>query len=123
MKQIAIVIIIWFIFMLYWFTSEIPQNRAEYSVIDWDTIKVNWETIRILWCDAPESTTLRYWYIESGWHEAKEYLKQLLSWEDIQITRWKKDKYGRTLAYVETRLGDVCDVMINYWFSKYIKPF
>lgn len=79
-------------------------------VVDWDTIRVKNEkgeerSVRMIGIDAPESSTLRYWYAECYGNEASAHLKELLTWiSQVQIeadpTQTTLDKYGRLLGYV-----------------------
>lgn len=87
--------------------SSIPLYTVS-KVIDWDTVYMmkNGEELRLrlIWIDTPENTTLRYWYTECYWEESADYLKKLLSTQEIEIeyddTQGETDKYGRHLVYV-----------------------
>lgn len=119
----------------YWLIStNIKSNPMSYAldrVVDGDTIVATYsgeqQKIRILWCDAPESTTLRYWVVQSWGKEATAHLKRLLSWEDIKVVceakGCRKDKYWRLLAYVKIWSADVCEAMVNDWYAKKVLPY
>lgn len=109
--------------------EEIKPIREETEllyVIDWDTIKINykWEdrSLRLLWIDAPESNDYRYWYIEEWWEEAKEYLKSLLYWNDVEIfIDSEEDYYWRLLWTIYVDWVNINNKMVQDWYALYYK--
>lgn len=95
-------------------------------VIDWDTVKINykWEdrSLRLLWIDAPESNDYRYWYIEEWGKEAKEYLKSLLYWNDVEIViDSEEDYYWRLLWTIYVDWVNINNKMVQDWYALYYK--
>lgn len=97
------------------------------STVDWDTIKILWNdwkllSLRMIWIDAPESSTLKTWYVECYWDEAKLHLKEILKWQkkiwiELDFTQWEKDQYWRILAYVFTDSINLNKKMIEDWYA------
>ena len=94
--------------------------------VDWDTIKINnafWNkiSIRMIWIDAPESSTLRFWYKECYWKESWDYLKKLI-WDseyiniELDPTQWKYGKYWRLLAYLWLDWKNLNEELIKNWY-------
>ena len=91
------------VFLVTAFLNPLYGYLAKVSrIIDGDTIKLtNGETIRYIGIDTPE-TKHPYKPIEAFGKEATEFNKQLVKGKTVRIETdvQKKDKYGRTLAYV-----------------------
>ena len=103
----------WFLYSNVWLVN----------VIDWDTIKVNidWHisNVRMLWIDAPEKSTLRYWYTQSWWVASYKHLQKLLKWKIVSL-KCKKyhDKYNRDLCYVFGNGKNINNQMLKDWYAK-----
>lgn len=103
----------WFIYSNVWLVR----------VIDGDTIKVNidWTitNVRMLWIDAPEKSTLRYWYAEKWWENASKYLYKILKKKSITLKcKDYKDKYNRELCVVFWNGKNINKMMLNAWYAK-----
>ena len=78
------------------------------SVVDWDTVKITLNkksvSIRLIGIDAPESSALRFGYIECFGNEAKKYLTKLIANKSVKIetdiSQGAYDKYDRLLGYI-----------------------
>lgn len=86
-------------------------------IIDGDTVSIDRERIRILNIDAPESRGARCEAELVAGLKAKERLAQLLRAGDITIRRCDgrrcQDRYGRTLARLESGGRDVGEVLVR----------
>lgn len=109
-------------------TSKTSRIAVELiSVADGDTIKVMEKdtritySVRMIWIDTPESNALRYWEVQKYWVEAWNYLKNLLSGEDVTLeldaSQWTFDSYNRKLAYVFVWDKNINEEMIRAWFA------
>lgn len=97
-------------------SSNFIQTNQWYTVsdyVDGDTFKIktgnNVTTVRLLYIDTPE-TVKPYTEIEPFGPEASAFTKQLLNESgEVRLTFDKEmtDKYGRTLAIVELRNGQI----------------
>lgn len=96
-------------------------------VIDGDTFQLETgERIRLIGVDTPEYQPWKK-RVQFYGQEASAYSKQILSqkkvWLESDVT--KKDKYGRTLAYVYLENGDFVNLRLveeGYAKAKYYKP-
>lgn len=103
----------------------IPWQYSVKTVYDGDTFSIdfNWETqkVRLLWIDAPESSTTRFWYVECFGKESKEYLKDLIDDQQVEIyfdeNTDKKDSYWRRLAYVKFNWYNLNESLISNWYA------
>jgi micrococcal nuclease len=82
--------------------------QAVTRVVDGDTVKVGTVTVRVIGLDTPETVSPTV-PDECGGAEATATAKELLLNEQVALvtdpTQGAKDKYGRTLAYVEIKGG------------------
>jgi len=89
-------------------------------VVDGDTIHcANGEKVRLLRIDTPETD-------EQFYREATSALKELLpkgSAVRLELEGRRKDRYGRTLAYVFRGSKNVCLEMVSQGWSKYDTTF
>ena len=108
--------------------SSIQQNTfLVKKVIDGDTfifVGINGEEIktRMIWIDAPEDSTLRYWYTEPLSKVSTDFLKSKIEWKIVRIeydeSQWKLDKYDRHLIYVFVWNENINNTMILNWYAK-----
>ena len=73
-----------------------PTQAKIVNVLDGDTVEIdNGQTVRMIGIDAPNRG-------ESGYEEAKEYLKDIIADETVRLEYdyYQDDKFGRILAYV-----------------------
>ena len=115
------------------------ENLESYTYIktvDWDTINIynafwNKVSVRMIGIDAPESSTLRFWYKECYWDEAKNYLNNLI-WDtkyvsaEIDSSQWEYDKYWRKLLFIWKDWVNVNQELIKqgFWYEyTYNKPY
>jgi len=99
------------------------------KVSDWDTISIlkDWKkvSIRFLWIDTPESLKTRFWEKECYWDQASDYLKSLLTWQEVQLqySYWKEeyDKYNRLLAYIYFKWENINKKLVKEWYA-YLYP-
>ncbi len=122
--------------ILDWLLDELDDNKAitqtrentyeVIKIIDWDTIDIlkDWNEIRIrlIWIDAPESTALRYWYIEEWANESTNKLKELI-WNNKIILeydekQWKYDASWNLLAYIYVNWININKEMISLWYAQ-----
>jgi endonuclease YncB( thermonuclease family) len=82
-------------------------------IIDGHTIDVRGERIRILNIDAPESFRSRCEDELRLALRTKERLAQLMRSGPVEINREGRDRYGRTLATVSVREGNVGQILIR----------
>jgi len=83
-------------------TQNLTQNLSAIRIIDGDTIETaEGEIIRLLCVDTPEEG-------KKGYNEAIDYLSLQLIGKDILIERIGKDRYNRTLAWI-----NIDNVLIN----------
>lgn len=78
-----------------------PTETNVVGVVDGDTIEIdNGQTVRMIGIDAPNRG-------ESGYEEAKEYLKDIIEGEKVRLEfdYYQDDKFGRILAYVWEECG------------------
>jgi micrococcal nuclease len=124
MKKYTIILICLFIiFVVLWLVHQDPKFLY---VIDGDTIKIEYqgkeESMRMIWIDAPESTTLRYWYTQSWGNEATRHLEDILSCPgkiDIVLLD-HEDAYWRKLWSIYLEWENVNEAMVDDWFAKAI---
>ena len=84
-------------------------------VKDGDTIVVRGETVRVKGIDTPEiqhepcfvGVIFCGWYPEKCAYEARDFTLRLLAKGHPRLIRLGKDRYGRTLAYVEVAGRDL----------------
>lgn len=96
------------------------------KVVDWDTFTflLDWELVyaRMIWIDAPEHSSLRYWYIELFSKESTNFLKEKVEWKTVKLeydnSQAKIDKYWRHLVYVFLKDENINNTMILEWFAK-----
>lgn len=114
-----------------------PVVETEYeveTVVDWDTVYIlkNWKAtrLRMIGIDAPESTALRYGYIEELWAEAKGKLKELIGNNKVSLeydeSQWTVDSHGRDLVYIFVGSRNINKEMIQTGYAKeytYDKPY
>ena len=87
-------------------------------IIDGDTIEVDDnETIRLLGINTPERG-------EKYYKEAKEFLEMVLMNKTIKLEfgKDKKDKYGRTLAYIFRDSSNVNKELVDEGYANYYFP-
>ena len=119
----------WLITELKKILDEVSSSNIDYdlvNVVDGDTINIkNWREflkIRMIWIDAPESTTLRYWYTEPYGDKATQKLKEIIWNNKISIeydeSQGRTDKYWRTLAYIFVNWINVNEEMIRSGYAK-----
>jgi endonuclease YncB( thermonuclease family) len=104
---------------------EIWEYKVE-KVVDWDTFTflLDWELVytRMIWIDAPESSSIRYWYTEPFSKESTKFLKNKIEWKTVKLeydkSQAKIDKYGRHLIYVFLNWENISNTMILEWFAK-----
>ncbi|GIU68676.1 MAG: hypothetical protein KatS3mg093_431 [Candidatus Parcubacteria bacterium] len=86
-------------------------------VIDGDTVSGNNKTIRLLGINAPEKN-------EPYYEEAKKFLEKevLNKTVSLKFEKEKKDKYGRTLAYLFLNEENINLKSIENGFSNYYFP-
>lgn len=82
-------------------------------VIDGDTIEMaSGERVRLMGIDTPEKR-------RTGYQEAKDYLIHRLLGKEVKLDRIKKrEKYGRTLAYVYLDGKNINQEMIDKGYAK-----
>lgn len=78
--------------------------------IDGDTIEIDGERIRLLGIDTPELHCQCARECELA-HAAKTFTAEKIR-EGVRLERHGRDKYGRTLAKVYTREGDLAALLI-----------
>ncbi len=90
------------------------------KVHDGDTITVRWKErdfdfpVRFLGTDSPELN-------EEGGHEARDFLKDLIEGEEVDILINKNNrvgKWGRLLGKIRHRGLDVGNMMLNFGWAK-----
>lgn len=93
------------------------KDMVVQRIIDGDTIETSTETIRLLGINCPEKG-------EKGYEEAKEYLNKRLFNKTIRLeyNEEKKDKYGRTLAYVFLEDENINLELIEKGYANYYFP-
>lgn len=81
-------------------------------IIDGDTFKAGSETIRIANIDAPETdgSCMNERMLASL---ARKRLASLLEVGGFEIARSKTDRFGRTLATVKSRIGDIGKLLVD----------
>lgn len=79
-------------------------------VIDGDTLWTDGRKIRLHGIDAPEKS-------QPGGLEARDYLKAMVSGQELRIERTDTDLYGRTVARVHDTQGDICKRMVASGFA------
>ena len=86
-------------------------------IIDGDTIKANNISIRLLGINSPERG-------EEYYDEAKEFLKKEISNEIVKLEfgKDKKDRYGRTLAYIFFNRKNINLELVEEGFANYYFP-
>lgn len=90
---------------------------TECRVTDGDTLRCNRERVRLNGIDAPELGTI-------GGDLAKQRMKRLVERGDITITkRFKKDRYGRTVAQVEADGLDLSCAMLITGHARYVEKW
>lgn len=97
-----------------------PCSSIVSRVIDGDTIELsNGTKVRYLLVNTPEKDHCFY-------QEAKNFNQQYVLGKEVELIYdiECKDKYDRTLAYVETEEGNINELLIVRGFAKvlYIKP-
>ena len=95
-----------------------PNGDLVVKVVDGDTIRTKKEVIRLARVDAPESSALRFGYIERGGVEAKEALRRKLEGKRVKVKRVGVCKYGRTVAEVYLGRQNVSDWLLKNGFSR-----
>lgn len=87
---------------------------AEVRVVDGDTLVLDGERIRLNGIDAPESDTI------SG-EVATRFMRHLVDGRPVVVTeRFKKDRYGRTVASVEADEDDLACAMLESGNAEYV---
>ena len=123
-------ILVFFIFLFSCSNENNKENIIE-KCIDGDTVIINGEKIRILEVDTFESRrnnqakkqakkfkiSLKT-VIEKG-QKAKELCDKDWKGKSVKLTKWKIDRYGRTLAYIE----GYPQYMIKNEVGYYVKPY
>ena len=96
--------------------QETPKFKVE-RVIDGDTFKGENETIRMLGINTPETG-------EKYYEEAKNFLKKEISNASVNLEfgKERKDRYGRTLAYVFLGNKDINLELVENGFANYYFP-
>lgn len=97
-----------------------------FEVHDGDTIKVTnefgfAEMIRIAKIDAPEEPSSK-WPYQPYANESRDALSALCLFKTASVKRFKKDRYGRTVANVSCDGIDVTTFQLvhgNAWFYRY----
>jgi len=80
-------------------------------VIDGDTIVSDRVRIRISGIDAPEMS-------QSGGAEARSHLIRLIAGGSVRIEPLGADRYGRTVARVHARCGDLGRLMVRDGYAR-----
>lgn len=119
---LVILIAVLFIIDYSWLDSQLIKFLGEVEhgivnrVIDGDTVEINGSSVRLLGINSPERG-------EQYYAEAKEFMEKetLNKSVGIKYGRDKKDKYGRTLAYLykdgeNINLRLVEEGLANYYF-------
>ncbi len=111
-----------------------PRRARVIAVVDGDTIKVRLadggrETVRLVGIDTPESRRPNT-PVECGAKQAGAALNQLVARRDATLvrdpTQDARDRYGRTLAYVDVGSRDAGEAMVRGgWATPYVydEPF
>lgn len=90
----------------------------ELTVIDGDTVRTSaGETIRILNIDTPETWRSRCQAEYVLGKRAAVELSKLLVGENLQVERHGHDRYGRTLARLVGRKGDLGELLIKAGYA------
>ena len=86
-------------------------------VIDGDTIVANGKSVRLLGINTPERGEVYY-------EEAKEFLGNATFGKEVRLyfTKEKKDKYGRTLAYIFLGSENINKELIEEGYANYYFP-
>ncbi|GHW03014.1 hypothetical protein AGMMS50249_8000 [candidate division SR1 bacterium] len=119
-------------------TSVINQTSISFplvKVVDGDTIQIQKDgktiSVRLIGLDAPESTTLRYGYVECYGQESKFHLSSLIgNSKTVQLefdqTQGEIDKYDRLLAYLRLDGVNLNQQMLQDGYAReytYIQPY
>ena len=124
-KFIVLLLILVIILILFYFPIDktihgfiIDYETATVErVIDGDTLVADGRTIRLLGINTPERGE---WY----YNEAKEFLSNQTLEKEIKLFfgKEKKDKYGRTLAYVFIGSNNINQKIIEEGYANYYFP-
>ena len=87
-------------------------GRRISCVVDGDTFWVAGEKVRLQGIDAPEVNGACAYERELA-QEATRRLSEILSDDSFSLERSGKDRYGRTLARVDTQKGEAGDIFVR----------
>ena len=129
-KSLYLVLLVLLFILVSCLKNNDKKNIIE-RCVDGDTVVINGEKIRILEIDTFESKRNEHArrqakkfkmslksVVEKG-QQAKELCDRDWKGKNVKLIKWKTDKYGRTLAYIE----GYSEYMIRHNVGYYVKPF
>ena len=126
MKKIILSLIVLILLFNNSYAKDEYKDCTVTRIVDGDTFICDKEKIRIAWINAPELKK-KGKKAEAYANEAKKYLSKLIKGKQVSIQIIGKDKYKRTLAYVdlfkEDKSTDISQEMLMKGMAKSYTDF